>query len=142
MAKHPARRGNPPPAVAGSPGGAQESRRVIQSAQWQGPLPPPASLREFDEIIEGGAERILQMAEKEQAHRIHAEQQIVTGEIRANRRGQILGAAIAGLAVVGAIATAWMGAPWPVSVALVSVPVLGIVHTIVNGRRNDRRDRE
>lgn len=141
MAKHPSRRGSPPPSAQPS-GAPQESGRVIQAAQWHGPLPPPASLRAFDEIIEGGAERILQMAEKEQAHRIHAEQQVVTGEIRANRRGQILGATIAALAVVGAVLTAWMGAPWPVPVALVSVPVLGIVHTIVNGRRAERQDSE
>jgi len=41
----------------------------LVSAHWSGPLPPPATLKQFDEVIPGGAERILRMAEAEQAHR-------------------------------------------------------------------------
>lgn len=36
----------------------------------KGPLPPPQILREYDNIIENGAERIMAMAEKEQAARL------------------------------------------------------------------------
>ncbi|MCK9515378.1 MAG: DUF2335 domain-containing protein [Ottowia sp.] len=33
----------------------------ILSAEWQGPLPPPGALQQFDQIIPDGAERIMQM---------------------------------------------------------------------------------
>lgn len=34
-----------------------------------GPLPAPRQMREYEEIVPGGAERIFQMAEREQLHR-------------------------------------------------------------------------
>lgn len=43
--------------------------RVIE--HHSGPLPPPETLRQYDEIVPDGAERIMVMAEKEQAHRHH-----------------------------------------------------------------------
>lgn len=36
---------------------------------WSGPLPPPAALREFDDLVENGAERIVCEWEQESAHR-------------------------------------------------------------------------
>lgn len=101
---------------------------------WSGPLPPPAALEQFDRIIEGGASRILAMAEREQTHRIEAEKAAISAEIKDTKRGQWLGALIPVIAVCGAIYTAFLGAsPW-VSIALVSVPVLGMVKAIINGR--------
>lgn len=43
---------------------------VVESAACPGPLPPPTMYREYDEVLPGSADRILRMAEKEQAHRI------------------------------------------------------------------------
>jgi uncharacterized membrane protein len=37
---------------------------TLQSRRWNGPLPPPAILDQFEQVIPGSAERILQMAEK------------------------------------------------------------------------------
>lgn len=37
--------------------------------QWQGPLPPPESLKRYDEIAPGTANTIIEMAVKEQEHR-------------------------------------------------------------------------
>ena len=36
---------------------------------YAGPIPPPAMLKEFNEIIPDGANRILKMAEVQVAHR-------------------------------------------------------------------------
>lgn len=38
---------------------------------YSGPLPPPETLRQYDEIVPDGAERIMAMAEREQTHRHH-----------------------------------------------------------------------
>ena len=109
----------------------------VVSAQWQGPLPPPAALEQYNDIVPGGADRIVRMAEQEVEHRIKTEQAIVKGELAAGQRGQYLGAAVAFLALLLAALLAYLGSPWPIVAALVSVPVLGMVNAIVNGRRND-----
>lgn len=65
-------------------------------AEHSGPLPPPALLKQYDDIISNGAERIMQMAESEQQHRHDMERQLVNQEINdaadgrgIERRGQI-----------------------------------------------------
>lgn len=112
----------------------QQQIRQLQVQQWSGPLPAPADLEKFNQIIPNGAERILAMAEKEQGHRIEYEKTGLTATVRESRRGQILGAIISVVAIGGAIFTAYIGAHWAVSAALVGVPVLGIVRAIVRPR--------
>lgn len=94
------------------------------SAHWSGPLPPPAELERIDEIIPGGADRLLCMAEKEQTHRIEDA-----------KRGQYLGWSLAAGAVVAAAVVSLCHGPWQVSVALVGIPVLGAVQALIQGRR-------
>lgn len=43
---------------------------ILASRHHQGPLPTPEDLAHYNTIIPNGAERIMRMAEKEQAHRI------------------------------------------------------------------------
>ena len=112
----------------------QVTTRKVEVQQWSGPLPAPADLEKFNQIIPNGAERILAMAEKEQAHRIEYEKVGLPAAIRESRRGQILGAVISLIAVLGAIYAVHVGSSWIVPVALVGVPVLGIVRAIVRPR--------
>lgn len=42
---------------------------IAQQMSYSGPLPPSSEMRKYDEITPGAADRILAMAEKEQAHR-------------------------------------------------------------------------
>ena len=93
------------------------------SAQWSGPLPPPAVLEKIDQIIPGGADRLLRMAEKDQTHRF--------GD---SKRGQYLGWSLAVGAVIVAAVVSLCRGPWQVSVALVGIPVLGAVQALIQGR--------
>ncbi len=113
---------------------AGETQTVLQSEQWVGPLPPPAALAQFEQIIPGGAERILRMTEQEHAHRLSQEQEGLRAEVKDSRRGQWLGATIALSAIVGALVNAALGGPWQASVALVGVPLLGVVQAFLRGR--------
>jgi hypothetical protein len=96
----------------------------VISAHWSGPLPPPAELEKIDQIVPGGADRLLRMAEKEQTHRI--------GDAK---RGQYLGWSLAAGAVIAAAAVSMCHGPWQVSVALVGIPVLGAVQVLIQGRK-------
>jgi uncharacterized membrane protein len=129
MAKLPTKTSKTPP-IPTKP----DTRSEIRAQSWTGPLPPPQALEHFNHIIPGGAERILAMAEKEQAYRITSDGQALTAGIREGKRGQYLGATIAILAIVGAVLNIYLGGYWPVSCALVGVPILGVVQAIVRGR--------
>src|SRR5258708_9554540 len=90
------------------------------SSEHCGPLPPPAELEKIDQIIPGGADRLLRMAEKEQTHRI--------GDAK---RGQYLGWSLAAGAVIAAAVGSLCRGAWQVSVALVGIPVLGAVQALI-----------
>lgn len=125
-------RGQQPQQVQQHP---QQQVRQVQLQQWSGPLPAPADLEKFNQIIPNGAERILAMSEKEQAHRIGYESTGLAATIRESRRGQYLGAIVSGAAIGGAIYTAYIGVYWAIPVSLVGVPILGIVRAIVRPRQ-------
>lgn len=46
---------------------------VSRVSMFSGPIPPPHLLKEYDGVVENGAERIMQMAESEVNHR-HTEE--------------------------------------------------------------------
>jgi hypothetical protein len=96
----------------------------IISAHWSGPLPPPAELERIDQIIPGGADRLLRMAETEQTHRMQDA-----------KRGQYLGWSLAAGAVIAAAVVSLCHGPWQVSISLVGIPVLGAVQALIQGRK-------
>lgn len=116
------------------PGSTPSNKTLLAHAAWSGPLPPPDALRGFDAVIPGSAERILKMAETEQNHRLDMEQRGLTAEISDTRRGQFLGALIAVVALGAAAYSAAIGAHWSVSVALVGIPLMGVVKAIIDRR--------
>lgn len=80
--------------------------QVTQSVQFIGPLPPPSVLKGYDEIIPGGAERILIMAEKQLEHRIERETKISNGLLAQSERGQHYALTVSLSALVGAVVLA------------------------------------
>ncbi len=129
-----AKKQHPAPAPSNKP-------PALVSQNWSGPLPPPGALAQFDQIIPNGAERILRMAEQEQAHRIETENITLGANIEASRenqkqarRGQYGGIWISSIAIIGAILSAHIGSHPTVSVALVSVPILGMVRALIGSR--------
>jgi uncharacterized membrane protein len=98
-------------------------------------LPPPATLQQFDAVVDNGAERIFTMAEAEQAHRHALERSQISDERRILQTGQLAGLCVSVLSIGGAIVTALHGAHWSVSVALVSVPMASIVRAFLATRK-------
>lgn len=71
----------------------------MQSASWQGPLPPPAQLAQFNEVVPGCAERIIRMAEQEGEH----SREVQMRAVKATVIGQYIGQAFALLLAAGAM---------------------------------------
>lgn len=62
---------------------------IAEARMFSGPIPSPDILKEYDDIIPNGAERILVMAEKQQEHRIEREKYLSTADVNLSIRGQI-----------------------------------------------------
>lgn len=147
MAKPPA----PRTAHAAPPATARGQQ--VQLVSRQGPLPEPQELHAYNELVPGSAERIIAMAEREQAARHNLEDMAQRADIRhrdelvqsqrANARGiffsdalgQTLGFIIAAACVAGAIYTAVQGAPAAVSIAFLTLPVASVIKALRS--RND-----
>ena len=109
---------------------------IVSQSSFRGPLPLPSMLREYNEIVDNGAERIMVRSEKEQAHRHSMQSKTVTGNIDKDRRGQWM-AFIITMAILG-IATlfAWKGNT-VFAGTLITVDLIGLASVFIIGR-NDR----
>lgn len=84
---------------------AEVTRQVITrvSKFFSGPLPPPEVLIEYNSAFPGAAERIVAMAESQIRHRQSLEARVVNSNCRNELTGQIIGAVLSGIAIVGGI---------------------------------------
>ena len=108
------------------------------SQQWSGPLPPPQALEHFNSIIPQGAERIIGMVEREQAHRLQLESAAIAATVKDTKRGHWMGFCISVVAMIAATVTAYIGAHPSVSFALVSLPIAVIVRSFLQRRSNGK----
>ena len=128
---------------------------TIEQQTYQGNIPPPALLRDFDAIVPGAAQKILVWAEEEQLHRRKLEIATTEANIEAQKRqlsiaefqassqsdlatyqsrsvnrsdlvGQAAGFVVCITCVVGACYLAVTGHEW-VGAALAAIPTAAIV---------------
>jgi len=74
-----------------------------------GPLPPPHLLARYNDVIPGGAERMLAMAERQSAHRESMEAQVVKGNLARQREGAYFAFILAFLTICGGIFLLYSG---------------------------------
>lgn len=81
-------------------------QQVVRSAAFQyfsGPLPPPEILSQYKEAFPDCPERIVAMAERQSAHRQSQEKIELAASISLAKTGQIIGAILAGIIILGGI---------------------------------------
>ncbi len=109
MARASKKRRNQPPAPAKA---ERRTLVTVHQSSWEGPLPPPQIIEEFDRIVPGAAKSIIQNWEAESAHRRTFERRSLTIEGFERIGGRILALAFA-LAALGVAAyLASIGAEW------------------------------
>lgn len=83
--------------------GVQHHRMELS---YKAPLPPPAILREYDEIYPGAAQLIFEAFERQSKHRQELEHEVITSDIKRSAQGLWAGFAVslAGLGV-----SLWLG---------------------------------
>lgn len=57
--------------------------RILLSESYKGAFPHPDNLRQFNEVVENGAERAFALTEREQEHRHECDNKIIDAQIRA-----------------------------------------------------------
>lgn len=76
----------------------------------------------------------MAMVEREQAHRMELDRATVKAEILDTIGGKVLGALMTMAAVAGAVYTAYIGAHWGVSVAIVGVPITALIGRFIKSK--------
>lgn len=64
---------------------------IRKATTFSGPLPPPEILKNYNDIVQNGAERIISMAEKQSIHRMMLEEHAIKEELKQSRNGQFFG---------------------------------------------------
>ena len=136
----------PPTAAAGSEA-RQQPVISVEAASWSGPLPLPADFRQYEETLPGAAERILQLAERQQSHRHQIEMaalattdKIVTADSRRSYLGIILAFIIAMTGLLGGIMLIATGRGG-FGLALCLSMLVGLAAVFVYGARSRRAER-
>ena len=112
---------------------AKIEQRVGIVSHFFGPIPPPAVLNQYDEIVPGAAARIIKLAEKETAARISLAKQVTSSELRRLDRGLWVGFAVVMTAIaVGGILVAF--GHEAAGAAIAAVPSTGLVGVFVYGK--------
>ena len=121
---------------------------MTASAQvYQGPIPHPSILAGYENVVPGAADRILQMAEREQQHRHKSDQTLINAEIEDARQdryearlGQIFGLVIGLSAIITGGVTAVRGAQ--IAGAFISSSgVAGLAAVFIVGRNQPSSDK-
>jgi len=109
-------------------GGANITIETLESlSAYSGPFPPPELLAEFDRVLPGTAQRLLDWTERQIDHRQGLEKQQVEGSERRMDRGQIFGFGVAFVALVVAGEIATLGPPgWVTGLTAMAVAVVGV----------------
>ena len=78
----------------------------------------------------------MSMVEREQAHRLEQEGAVLVATIGDTKRGHWMGLAISVMSIAAAAWTAYIGAHPTVSIALVGLPIVALVRSIIQSKSN------
>ena len=109
---------------------SDQSHRVAaigQTLSYNSPIPPPQVMQAYEEAQPGAFNRILQLTEKEQDHRISEREREGTHRrevverdqeagITDQKRGMYLGVLVVLIMVVGVVGCAAFDQPWPAGI--------------------------
>ena len=115
-----------------SPPAIPQGEFISVGASYSGPIPPPAMLKEFNEIIPNGATRILEMAENQAKHRQSLEAAVIHSDISQSRWGLfsalvvvVTATIMGGIVALNGQPAAGVGIAGAPSVALVGIFIYG-----------------
>lgn len=143
--KPPDRKPAPPARPNGNPATPSNATRSAiisyQQQSFSGPLPPPALLREYEEITSGFAAIIVEQFQKQGDHRMWIEKRAVEQRGKTELLGQVFAFFIGAGAIVGGTLMVKWGAPAS-GVATIIAAIGSLVGLYLYGRHQQTRERE
>ncbi len=112
---------------------------IRTASSFRGPIPPPDILQGYNGAVEGGAERIIAMAEKQSNHRMQLENHAIKEELKQSRLGQIFGfiLGLVGFALATVLA---MFDHETVAGIFGTTTIIGLVTVFVLGKKAQAKD--
>ena len=135
---------------------ARQPGPQVQIVSREGPLPAPEELHAYNQLVPGAAERIIAMAEREQATRhnsddlaqradirhrdelVKSQQANARGVFRSDLLGQTLGFLLAAACVACAAYTALNGAHPSVPIAFLAFPLASVIKALRSRKDNGK----
>lgn len=103
------------------------------------PLPDPAELAAYNQIIPNGADRIMKMAEDQSAHRISIEKIVITSQQNQAFFGQVCGLVIGLGGLAMATYAAISGQPW-FGGTIGGTTLIGLVSAFLYSRHSQKKE--
>ena len=122
---------------------------AVSQESFSGPMPHPDILKGYKELIPNAPERILQMAEQEQRHRIEVENKMleqnnrnIIESTKANKRSQIIAFILAFVLIASGVALTILGHAI-VGGTIFGTTIVGVVAVFITGKsRKDTKETE
>lgn len=118
---------------------SQTQLAAVAATHFEGPIPPPAILQGYEDVIPGSAERILRMAEQESSYRHGLTTKMLNADISRSNRGLWLGWVVALAFLVAATMMVLGGHPVPGTI-FGTLDLAGLVGVFVYGKWSGERD--
>ncbi|HII4614614.1 DUF2335 domain-containing protein [Aeromonas hydrophila] len=113
-------------------------KMVRQVSAFQGPLPPPVMLAQYEDICPGFADRIVSLTERQQGHRIDIESRSVTASIWNERLGQIFAFIICMFTLASSVWLISKDFAWSGSL-LAGGTMTGLAYIFITGRKQNEK---
>ncbi|MFA7421953.1 MAG: DUF2335 domain-containing protein [Melioribacteraceae bacterium] len=108
------------------------------SELYVGPLPKPETLKQFDDIVPGAAERIITQFEEQSRHRRSLEQVVISNDVKLSQRGLVFGFIIGMVAIICGGILAFLGREIAGSF-IGGGGVVGLVSVFIYGSQSKRK---
>lgn len=124
--------------IKSAPSSKVQTRTAHVTAEsFAGPIPRPAILQGYEQIVPGSAERIIKMAEAQAAHRQSLEARVVRSDTRKSVLGIWFAFFIALFTVSAGVFTTIQGYPLPGTIFGVS-GLSGIIGAFIYQRQEEK----
>jgi len=114
-------------------------QHTLTQQSFSGPLPHPEILEGYGRIVEGGAERVIAMAERQSEHRQKLEVKAISSQLQESGKGQLFGFCLGILGILGSTAVGIFG-HWAVGVAIAAGALGTLTASFIFGKASQRKD--
>ncbi len=125
--------------VLGSTSRASKRGVVFTATYYEGALPPPEYLAQFDKIVPGSAKRIVGSALRQTVHRQTNENKIIQSNIEVRALAMKLGAALSGLTIMSGAAFAFFGYP-AYGASIIATTAVALATSLLHSSAGQRKE--